>query len=288
MRTNRLLSRPVRLASVAVSGGLLTIGLTACQPLPHAALVVVDGTRVAISQSTIKAGLDTFTVVNNNKSGGTNITLFRLKGTATLTRVAADLKDEFGQATAAKGTRELVRDIDAVGLADVAGTTETVTTHLTPGTYYLTDLANFQGVGSPAFTPLRVTPGSGNGPLHGNVYVQGTSTDRFIAPSSWPRIGSYVFTNTSHTLHFMDLQPVKRGTTDAQIQRYFGSSSSQGPPPFFLNGPSAGNDVVSPGNSVRVGYNLPAGTYVLLCFIADESTGAPHAIMGMHKVITLH
>lgn len=34
-------------------------------------------------------------------------------------------------------------------------------------------------------------------------------------------------------------------------------------------------------------YNLPAGTYVLLCFVADDVTGMPHALMGMHKVIQL-
>jgi hypothetical protein len=293
MPRNRLLSRPVRLASVVMSGGLLTIGLTACQPQPHTALVVGDGTHVALSQSTIKPGLDTFTVISNNKStGASNITLFRLKGTATLGRVTADLKDEFSDtpATAAKGTRELVRDINASGLADIGvGLTTKVTTRLATGTYYLMDLANYQGIGSPAFTPLVVTGGSSaGGTLRGNVSVQATSADRFVpSTTSWPHTGSYVFTNVADTIHFMDLQRVKPGTTDAQVQAYFGSPQ-QGPPPFALPGPGAGNDVVSPGNSVKVEYNLPAGTYVLLCFIADDVTGMPHATMGMHKVITLH
>ena len=34
-------------------------------------------------------------------------------------------------------------------------------------------------------------------------------------------------------------------------------------------------------------YNLPKGTYVLMCFVADDMTGIPHAFMGMHKVIKL-
>jgi len=29
-----------------------------------------------------------------------------------------------------------------------------------------------------------------------------------------------------------------------------------------------------------VSYNLPRGTYVLLCFVADDMTGMPHAIHG--------
>lgn len=293
MPRTRSIKRPVRLALAAVAGGLLTTGLTACQQYPHSALVVGDGARVAITQPTIKSGLDTFSVLSNNKPAGnaSSITLFSLKGGATLSRVGADLRDEFSQtpAKAARGTRELVRDINSVGLADITGGAHVaVTTYVAPGTYYLMDLYNFTGVGSPAFTPLVVTPGNGNGPLRGDVHVQGTSDDKFIAPSNWPHAGSYVFSNTSDTIHFMELQRVKPGTTDAQVQAAFNAPSQNGPPSFFLGGPTAGNDVVSPGNSVRVDYNLPAGTYVLLCFIADDMTGAPHAIMGMHKVITLH
>ena len=117
--------------------------------------------------------------------------------------------------------------------------------------------------------------------------MQATSSDRFVTARDWPHQGTYTFKNMSDTLHFMTFQRVKKGTTDAQVQRYF-DSGSQNPPPFALNGPSAGNDVVSPGGSLQLTYNLPAGTYVLLCFVADDHTGMPHAIMGMHKVVVLH
>jgi hypothetical protein len=36
-----------------------------------------------------------------------------------------------------------------------------------------------------------------------------------------------------------------------------------------------------------VAYHLPRGTYVLMCFVADDMTGIPHALMGMHLVIEL-
>jgi hypothetical protein len=36
-----------------------------------------------------------------------------------------------------------------------------------------------------------------------------------------------------------------------------------------------------------IGRHLAPGTYVLQCFVADDVTGMPHAIMGMHKVVTL-
>ena len=45
--------------------------------------------------------------------------------------------------------------------------------------------------------------------------------------------------------------------------------------------------MLSPGREARLTYHLPAGTYVLLCFVADDVTRMPHAFMGMHKVVTL-
>ncbi len=286
-----LLSRPVKLVSLVAGLVLAGLGLTACQQLPHSLLVVGDGNRVAIVQTTIQAGIDTFVVTTNNHTGnGSDITLFQIRNGVSGSQVAAELRDEFSQtpATAARGTRELDRDITAYGLADLSeGTTVKVTANLLPGTYYLMDLGNFTGTGNPVFTRLTVTAGAPRGPLHGDVGVHATGGDRFAAPSSWPHQGTLVFANDDSTsIHFMDLQRVKPGTTDAQVQSYFDSNSQQ-PPSFGLPGPSEGVDIVSPHITVSMAYNLPPGTYVLLCFVADDSTGMPHALMGMHKVVTL-
>jgi hypothetical protein len=44
--------------------------------------------------------------------------------------------------------------------------------------------------------------------------------------------------------------------------------------------------VVSPGNQVIFdSANLTPGFYALFCWIADDQTGMPHALMGMHLVI---
>jgi len=216
--------------------------------------------------------------------------LFQPKHGVTLARVFADLREEFSSApaVAAKGTRDIVRDVSLFGLADVIpGYPEVVTENLRHGTYYLMDVANYSGKGQPKTIQLCVTGHARASPLYGRVHVAASGADRFIiAPAWWPHHGTYLFHNVADTIHLMAIVPVKDGTTDQQIQAYF-NSGSQNPPPFFRNGPSGGNDVVSPGRTIAVSYNLPCGTYALFCFVADDVTGMPHAVMGMHKVIHL-
>jgi hypothetical protein len=38
---------------------------------------------------------------------------------------------------------------------------------------------------------------------------------------------------------------------------------------------------------VRLTWNLPPATSVMLCFIADDEAGMPHAFAGMHNVVVL-
>ena len=293
--------RPALTAALALLsvGGLLTVGIApaladSSEHEDHQTVHVVgNGSHVLIDDTTIRSGSIRFTVRTTNpttqQGGGSQISLFRLNHGVSVAQFRRDLADEFSQnpKVAARGTRELTRDVTVKGLADVVrGTPAVVTEFVAPGNYYLMDLGN--GVLPPALTALtvqRADDDEHDGRLHSDVTVMATSADRFIAPRNWPDEGTYTFKNTSDTLHFMSLMPVKKGTTDAQIQKFFDHPS--GPPTFFVNGPSVGNDVVSPGLSLQLTYDLPAGTYVLLCFVADDVTGMPHAFMGMHKVIVL-
>ena len=288
-------------ALLTAAGGLLALMAPAASAnehhpagdRSHSVTVVGNGTSVHIDHARVEAGTVSFKVSSTNPvvqgNGGSNISMFQPKHGVTLARVFADLREEFSSNThtAAKGTRDIVRDVSLFGLADVVpGYPEVVTENLHSGTYYLMDLVNFTGKGNPVTTRLFVTGHGRSSALHGQVYVTPTSADRFIAPSRWPHHGTYLFHNVADTIHFMAIVPVKAGTTDRQIQAFF-NSGSQSQPPFFRNGPSGGNDVVSPGGTIMVSYNLPRGSYVLLCFVADDMTGIPHAIMGMHKVIQL-
>jgi hypothetical protein len=280
--------------ALVAAGGLVAVGTSSALASPQAAQQIVhvagNGTHAYLDQSTVTAGSIQFRVFTNSDNGS-DITLFRLKSGNTLQNIISDIHEEFG-GNPAKGTRDLTHDATFYGLADVIhGYPMFVTETLTPGTYYAVDLGSAPANSASDFTRLTVVPDRSGAAQSGTpasaLTVKMTSDDRFVAPSSWPHDATITVANVSDTIHFMDLQPVKAGTTDRQVQRYF-DSGSQAPPPFARQGPTGGSDIQSPGTSLQLTYDLPAGTYVLLCFVADDETGMPHAIMGMHKVVVIH
>jgi hypothetical protein len=286
-------------AALAVCGATVAFALPASAGTQAAASHCISvrgtGSSVILSQTSFRGGSVCFGVSSSNPAtpgggGGSAVSLFRLNRGVTLVQARKDFRDEFSStlATAAKGTRELNRDVSLYGLADVVpGHPETVTVNLTPGTYHIWDLGKAAAGGPlPGQVTLQVTGGGPGHSLSGSVQVAATSADQFIAPATWPHSGTYLFHNVADTIHFMAIIPVKPGTTDKEIQAFFNSHSSA-PPSFFVPGPSGGNDVVSPGRTIQVSYSLPRGTYVIACFVADDMTGLPHAVMGMHKVIEL-
>jgi hypothetical protein len=293
-------------ATVLLSAGaLMALGLspasaeTSGPELQQTVHVWGNGSSASIDHATVWAGSIRFAVSTTNASssngGGSTISLFRLKKGKTAADLMQGFKDEFSHDNAARGTQELTAAATFRGLADVVvDSPEVVTEYLSPGTYYLLDLGNTPK-GPPSVTTLTVKEAKDgmhieqDSDLVSQTSVLATSADRFVAPRKWPHEGTYTFRNTSKTLHFMIMQPVTEGTTDQMVSDYFKSAGPQSPPPPFLKkGPTGGNDVVSPGYSLQVSYDLPKGTYVLLCFVADDVTGMPHAVMGMHKVVVLN
>lgn len=279
-------------AVVAAQG--VAVAAPACHHHRHHFVSVVgDGSHVNVNHPVLHAGRVTFSVRSTNTPDGSNITLFKPRAGHTVEQVFADLGEEFSgdPHTAAKGTRHLVRDLLAYGLVDVSPARGALVTRtLRPGTYYLMDLGTPPTSGPPALTTLTVQRHRGYRPavVHraASATVTMTSSDRFKVRGSMPARGSIRVVNASDTLHFVAFQRVKKGTTDQQVQKSF-ASGDQGQPPWVVPGPEMGTDVLTPGHSLKLSYRLHPGTYVLLCFVADETSGMPHAFMGMHKVVHL-
>jgi len=252
--------------------------------------VTSDGTHVTVSRTSVDAGYVSFRVRATNATMDSDVVLFRPKSHATVANVLNGFKEEFSTnpKVSAKGTRDLTRDAWFSGLALVGKTSPaTVKQYLKQGSYYAIDLSRYPTV---ALRPTRLTVRSAGATHHRppaySATVTLTTSDRFVTPGTLAAKGTVRVRNTSDTLHFMELMRVSKGTTDAQVQKYF-DSGAQGPPPFAQKGPGVGMGVLSPGRQARLTYDVPAGTYVMLCFVGDDETGMPHAFMGMHHVVTL-
>ncbi len=281
-------------AAATLTGGMATgAGLaSAAAPSRSVQTVQVTGSHSGLQFSTthIRAGLVRFRISTTNPNG-TGVTLFQFAPGVGFDQLDSDLLEEFSQtpSVAAKGTRDLTRDVRIFGLADVApGTPAAATVNLNGGDYYSFDSSGPSLPTATTAVELHVSGGDATGTLsagrHHLASVSLTSDDRFVVQGHLPAHGSVLVRNVADTIHFMTLQRVKPGTTDAEVQAYF-DSGAQSAPPFAMDGPSASTDVLSPGHRLLFSYSLPRGTYVLLCFIADDVTGMPHAFMGMHKVV---
>jgi hypothetical protein len=252
--------------------------------------VVGNGSSASVDDAKVHAGTVRFEVSTTGRFSA--VTMFSLKNGATLDQFFDDVRHEFDAdaSTRAQGTSDARRDATFYGLADVMPDFPlSVTAQLQPGTYWLFDLTQPPDPNTdPPVTRLRVTGGyAGADDRDADVRVRLTG-DRFLAPRVWPHEGSWSLRNADDTVHFMQLQPVQPGTTDQQVQAALVATGG-----FSVGDladpsrPTVGSEVVSPGIRHTVDYDLPEGQYVLLCFIADESDGMTHALMGMHKVITL-
>ncbi len=119
---------------------------------------------------------------------------------------------------------------------------------------------------------------------------------RIVAKSgpSWggsshlPTQGRFLFKNRFNTgvPHFVILQQVQEGTTTDQVLEYL-QSGDEAPPSWGLPA-HLETGSLSPGRSMTVNYDLPAGQYVIMCFFPDPKMGGmPHALMGMLRMIHL-
>lgn len=105
--------------------------------------------------------------------------------------------------------------------------------------------------------------------------------------SQLPMKGRFAFKNKADEPHFVVLQQVAEGTTTDQVLEAL-QSEQQGPPPSWFLPAGLETGTISPGRSMTVDYDLPAGQYVVMCFFPDpEMGGMPHAFMGMLKMIHL-
>jgi hypothetical protein len=253
---------------------------------PQTVQITSNAAGMHFSTSRVHEGPIRFRI-STTSSNGLDVVLFQLHRGVSFARLTADLTET----NAAKSTRDLVRDVTFYGLAAAQpGTPVTSTVTLEDGTYYAFDVSSQTETLPTAknVTRLYVREGGNEHAKLGDdlATISTTSSDRFVVRGHLPDHGSVLVKNTSDTIHFMEVLPVTAGTTDAQVQAYL-ETGSNNPPPFARRAPGITMELLSPHKQQVLTYSLPEGTYVLLCFVADDVTGMPHALMGMHKVVHL-
>ena len=103
-------------------------------------------------------------------------------------------------------------------------------------------------------------------------------------PETIPAKGTLLFVNQADQPHFLEIQRVKEGTTNAQVRYATKHPRSN---PSWVRNAGTGAGVVSPTFGEMMRYDLPAGEYLIACFWPDRFSGMPHFYMGMWKLIHL-
>lgn len=95
-------------------------------------------------------------------------------------------------------------------------------------------------------------------------------------------------TNTDMVAHEMAFLRVPAATTtvDEIIETLMNSEDLSKLPAGYASMPG-GTGIITPGVSMWLSVDLPAGDYAAVCFAPDGWNGPPHAMMGMIKVFTV-
>jgi hypothetical protein len=239
--------------------------------------------QVTIQQgTTLRAGLVSADITSVYTAADPET--FQLRNGVTLDQMNTEITEagnwQTDPATAAAAMRWFVANTTFYGGLSAVGHVS-YRTVLPAGSYYAAQ------VNDPAATakPFRVS-GSTYATLPAtDQSVSMQEPDRFVvnAPGGTLHRGTLRIANNSGELHFAQLVQVQPGTTDADLTAWFAGGTN----PTVTGGAVLNFGTQTPGRAAVVDVPLPNGTYALLDYIPDTTTGLPHAFGGMHAVVTV-
>ncbi len=291
-------------ARAAVTAVALAATVAAAHPVGARPQLRHPGIDVSVDRTGVRAprhhrcGNVTFQVYTGDRRGR-QLQLFRPKRGVRPRRVLEDLVSAVSRdpRTASAGIHAVRGDAEALGGAFVTPRVPVeFTESITAGWVYLLDLTAFgrHPSADAELEALRLHGPCRYGPLRRTPTGRVLAVDTEAGPRFRPQDvdnahGTFLVRNISTEIHELRIQRVRRGTTDAQLDRYFGALA-RGPVPGRspLTGQPSGLGAIAPGRTVVVHpRHLRRGTYVLLCFVPDDGRGVPHAFLGMHRIVRL-
>jgi uncharacterized cupredoxin-like copper-binding protein len=232
--------------------------------------------------ATVAGGFVTVTATNNGKEEH-QATLLRLNDGVTLQQALGDFAGDpnkgFADITLYGGPNSVAPGSSVSASADLpAGNYAFVC--LIPGSDGIPHAA--KGMVAP-FTVSAPAGTAAPAPQSDGQIV--TKEYNFTLPQSFSGNGTFDISNQGEQNHEMAVYAVAPGSTAADVQAFLASTEPPtGPPPII---PSGGISAAAPGSDVFVHLDLTAGDYVMVCFLPDTKTGAPHFTLGMIQPFTV-
>jgi hypothetical protein len=233
--------------------------------------------------STIPAGQYQFSV-GSSVSGG-SLQIARVAPDYSVAQTLRDVAAAFGPHTASSSvaTQRLYSHVAFVGGLSGSGS---YSTYLSPGKYFAIDtvtnkLEQFTVMAAKALpnfpkATLQVSGGMSmpNGMDHFAWRVTGTFAKSGVIKFS---------TVSGDEPHFLDVAYIHAGKTAADCLDYQGAPAGAPCDELLETG------IVSPLQSMTIPYSFPkSGAYVITCFMPDDDSGTPHALLGMTSTFILH
>jgi hypothetical protein len=239
--------------------------------------------QVAIQQgTTLRAGLTNVNITSAYTAADPET--FQLRNGATLQQMDVKIAEagnwQADAATAAQAMQWFVDNTTFYGGLSAVGQVSYKTV-LPGGSYYAAQVNN----PSATAQTFRVA-GNAHAALPAtNQSVSMNEPDRFVVSGPGGKLhrGPLRISNGSGELHFAQFVQVQPGTTDADLTAWFAGGAN----PSVNGGAVLNFGTQTPGRASVVDVTLPSGTYALLDYIPDTTSGMPHAFGGMHAVVTI-
>ena len=292
-----------------VIGGVLATAAPATADTDHgkaqAVLITVtgDGSHASISNNDVHPGWLKLNIKDSTSPTiGVQIVVVQMRRGYSVSRLTADIGVQTNQSSTPAQSAASTRDIDKIAIALGGGDTFGGTPFFRADTIWLPGRGNYYVINTGAKNGPTVvgrleawgrTVEAGAPHHSGTISLGNGSADTITLRGHMPAKGTVKVRNNGDGVHLLQISKVADGVTDTQVQTEYHTLMTGGTPtsdPAGLNAPPTvvtGTDAVSPGHASLLSYNLPAGTYLLQCFVADTTTGIPHAFMGMHLIVHL-
>jgi hypothetical protein len=272
--------------------------------------VTGHGSTASISDSDVHPGWLKLNIKDSTSPAiGADIVVVQMRHGYPVSRLTADIAVQTTQssrpAASAASTVDINKITIALGGGDTFGSARFFgsDTIWLPGrgTYYVLNTGAGNGPPPTVVGKLQArgdTVEAGAPDHSGTISLGNGSRDTITLRGHMPAKGTIRVRNNGDGIHLLQISKVKKGVTDAQVQAEYHSlmmkmNQTPNPDPAGVTimatalTPLTGSDAVSPGHASLLSYNLPAGTYLLQCFVADATTGIPHTFMGMHLIVHL-